>query len=745
MPLPPGTRIPNVSWPGLTNGVQRFQYDCVHGITPGMALVVTNPLNSPPAGFGTLTWSDGFMAGALTNCKVKRMTPMFSGGVYVWTMEILDRRWLWANGSFPGGGGHYNQLDQNGKLVPWTIRSPVELAILCFQAMGETSFRIEGLPDGLSTNDAKQMTDYLKTGQNYPLTAANPPVNWDGIPPAVALAELCDRYGCRVVFQPFQDRVLITRLGVGVPLMPNGSLAQASLSVEAPETPVSVNVLGAPTLYQMRLALERVALEWDGRNHYVPIDMVSYAPTPSTTEQKQIVDCVVQPAFDISGMKITIIINGNDYTDTSIIGLFNTLLRRDAGPNNDVVVSNPNSQTIRITGKNNDPFSVQCWYFDGSTSRSRFDARIVQPARFNYPDWSKAIPPWLPGIKSTDRLSLYEARQRASSSVWRAYRIMDEDVQFAHQNAESRSRGYKTPFKPILVPGLGPIRDRRQLIISAVKVEQVAPSARRLDFIPQQGEMQQGLLGGGILPEYYNGIARNQSARVYGTYAKTVGSGVAWNTRGNINTPPMTLLNVDFSVDPFTQVILFNEPVYRRADQGGQSLWLDPKLVLECAVMVRDPVTWTEIRPSWSAPLADGAGLPEFITREDVIVNVVGKYSDTNNQLTGLASNPEDADAPWRAQQYVQAMALKYQTKASQQQRWNGIMKVDPDGVIQQVSFSIGPDGIYTHASTNTEFSSYLPSYSSRRNRENLAANPDAALANIKDFAAWKAQQGGAG
>lgn len=741
--VPYGTLIPNVSWPGITSGVQRFQYDCVHGITPNAALVITNPLNSPPDGFGTLVWSDGKMGGALRDCKVKRMTASFSGSGYVWTMEILDRRWQWANGTFPNGGGRYNQIDPNGKLIPWTIRSPIELAQLCLQAMGETSFRIEGLPTGLSTNDAKGVTKYLETGQNYPLTAANPPVNWEGVPPAIALSELCDRYGCRVIFQPFQDRVLIARLGDGLALEPNGSLAQASLSVTAPETPISVGVYGAPSQYQMRLALEPVALEWDGKNHYVPLDLVSYAPTPATIAQKQIVDCTVAPSFDAASMNITISINGNDYTDNGIAALYQTLLRRQAGPNNGVVITNPSSTVIRVTGADTQPFSVQCRNFAGSTPRSRFDARIVQPCAFLAPDWTKAIPPTLPGIKSTDRLSLYEARQLAYKSVWRAFRVMDEDVQFAHANAASRILGIKTPYKPIIVPGYGKIRDRRQLTISGYKVEQVIPSPRLFDFRAAQGAVQQGTLGGGILPEYYNGIARNQTARVYGQYCRTIGSSVAWNTRGNVNTPPMSLLKVDFQVDPFSQVIIFNEPIYRIGDLGGQSAYLDPHLVLECAVTVRDPITWTEIRPSWVVPLIDGVGLPEFTTKEDVIVNVIGTYNTQTNQLTGITSNPEDADAPLRAQAYVNAMAAKYQTTASQQQKWNGIMKIDPDGVIQQVTFSIGPEGIFTQASTNSEFSTYLPSYSARRNRENLAANPDAVLANINDMTGLQKQIAG--
>ncbi|MFO0937825.1 MAG: hypothetical protein U0798_15075 [Gemmataceae bacterium] len=662
--LPPGTLIPKLTWPGLTNGVQSFRYDCVHGISPGTAMLVTNPLDRPPAGFGTLVWSDGKKGGALQGCRVKRMTAGFSAGGYVWTLEIQDRRWQWVNGTFPGGGGRYNQLDNKGKLIPWTIRSPVELAALCFAALGEKRFRIEGLPKGLSTNDAKGMTDYLRTGQNAPVSAANPPVNWEGVPPATALAELCDRYGCRVVFQPFQNRVLIAKMGVGKPLPPNGSLAQASLTVDAPTTPMSVGVYGAPKRFQMRLALEPVAREWDGPNHFLRLEDVSYAPKVLPVTQKQIVDCVVRPAFDAAAMKITIIINGNDYTSNGITGLISELQRREAGPNNGVDITQPDSQTIRLTGRTTDPFSVQCRNFAGSTAESRFDARIVQPAFLNAPDWSRSIPPTFPGIASTDRLSLYEARQLARQSVWRCFRVMDEDVRVARRNARDRARGVPVPYEPIIVPGLGPIRNRRQLILTPSMVAQVVPSPRLQGFMPGNPDVALGTLGGGILPEYYNGLSRDQQARVYGQYAMTVGRGVAWNTRANPNAPPMSLLKVGFSIDPQQQVLTFAEPVFKWCDQGGQGIFLDPELILECAVFVRDPVTWMEIRPTFERELIGGVGQPEWIVSNDVIVDSIGEYDDSH-RLTGLAHNPEDADGPRRAQNYLEAMAAPYVLAAS--------------------------------------------------------------------------------
>lgn len=733
MSVPYGTLIPNVSWPGITNGVRSFRYDCVHGISPNVALIVTNPQPKPPAGFGNLHWSDGKMGMALSNCKLSRMTPSFGPGGYIFTLEILDRRWQWAHGTFPNGGGKYNQLDPNGKLIPWTIRSPNELALICLQAMGETQFRIEGLPKGLGSRDARRVTKYLETGQNYPLTAANPPVNWEGVPPAVALAELCDRYGCRVIFQPGGDRLLIQRQGVGKPLSSGGSLAQANVSMAAPETPVAVGVYGAASQYQMRLALEPVALEWDGSNHYVPLDLVSYAPMADPVPTKQITTATVLPLADAASTIIDLILEGVKYTGAGVVALFNEILRREVYKAGNVIVTMTAANQLTLTAKQPGvSFSAQGKIYAGTTDRNRFDCRIVQYPATPYPDWSKAAPPYFNGIQATDRLSLAEARDLSRRSVWRAFRVMDEDVEFAHANARLRRQGYSAPYKPIIVPGYGKIRNRRQLAISAFKVDQVVPSPRLAGQLQRAGELAADTLSGGILPEYYNGIARNRVARAYGEYAKQIGS-VAWNTQAKLNNDKGTLLKEEFQVDPFAQVIIFAEPIYKLNDQGGQGVFVDPELVLECAVTVCDPVTWSERRPEYTRAIIGGVAPPEYMIAEDVIANFVGEY-DERNHLKKVSRPPEDADGPRRAEEYVRSMAAKYQTTAAQTQTWNGVNKIDPDGLVQQVKWEISPAGIYTTAGTNSEFSTYLPGYGTRRQRENLAANPNAALANVKDM-----------
>lgn len=746
MALPPGTLIPNVRWPGVTAGVQSFQYAVSHGITPSTAILVTNPQPKPPAGFGKLVWQDGRFGMALTDCKLARMTSRFGAGGFVYTLEILDRRWQWANGTFKNGGGLYNQLDPHGKLIPRTVRSPVELALICLQAMGERRFRIEGLPNGLSRSQARRATAYLQTGENYPITATNPPTNWEGLTPAGALAELCDRYGCRVVFQPGGDRLLIAKLGVGKPLTSGGSLAQASASFDAPETPVAVGVYGAPSQHQVRLALEPVTQEWDGPNHFVPIHEASYAPQKDGDSQAQITTCTVYPSGDATTATFSVHFPfGGVLGGVGLTSLFNNIQSSQTFREKGITVAQPSANVLTFTGTPKVPFSVQCRMTGGSTDRSRFDARITQPAKTNLiADWSRAAPPVFNGIRTTDRLALIEARNLANQFVWRAYRIMDEDAEFAHANARLRRQGKSAPFKPIIVPGYGRIFDRRQLTISGNGVEQVVPSPRDPNGIGRAaGNFN---LAGGVLPEYYNGYARNRQARVFGQYARHIGS-VFWNTVAGINTDPLARVKVEFSVDPFNQIILFNEPVYRQLDQGGGGVWADPELILECAVTVRDPETWSEVRPTYVRTIPGGIAPAEWLIKDDVVANYIGEYDD-RNRLKKVMRPPEDADGPRRAQIYVLGMAAKYQTKAAQIQTWNGVVKIDPDGLVQQVSWQIGPQGIYTTAGTNSEFVSYLPQYPARRQRENLAADPNAALANAREgvlFGKLSAVKKGAG
>lgn len=261
----------DVSWPGVL-GVASCQGCISHGISPSTFVLTTYPQAAAPEDSGDLVFSDGTNTVTLKDCRLVRITGTAGAEGQTWRLEIQDRRWRWRGlGSISGS---YNQYDEHQKLVPWTIRSPTELATLCLDAMGEEGYQID-LPEGLSQADGADIDRYLWAGENFPQSQTNPPVVWDYTPPAEALARLCEQYGRRVVYQPNTDRVIIAQLGDGEDI-PDRPCEVDTPSLEAPRIPSSVCVAGSQVRMQARFLLEPVGKEWDGR--YVPINDLSYAP-----------------------------------------------------------------------------------------------------------------------------------------------------------------------------------------------------------------------------------------------------------------------------------------------------------------------------------------------------------------------------------------------------------------------------------------------------------------------------------
>src|SRR5690348_9551852 len=260
-----------------------------HGITPSVCLLRCSPQEKLPAEFGDLTITDGNETVVFPACKLQAIKIEKDDRGFVWILEILDRRWRWNFGVI---NGSYNQMTPFGRLIPWTIRSPKELAQLCLEAMGEQNYDISNLPNGIAY-----------PGPEYPnpvinVSGVNPPVDWDGVPPAQALQQLADRCGCRIIYRWKTDDVLVTPVGRGN-AVPAGSIAKSLPSLVAPLAPSGVGVIGSPTRYQCRLALTAVGKEWDGS--YWPINLLSYAPQVTTPAKPQI-DTITFKDFGGSGV-----------------------------------------------------------------------------------------------------------------------------------------------------------------------------------------------------------------------------------------------------------------------------------------------------------------------------------------------------------------------------------------------------------------------------------------------------------
>jgi hypothetical protein len=719
------------SWPGAI-GIESCSGTVSQGTSPGVFTLVIHPQDTFPATHGTLEISDSFNEPVvLPGCRLDNVRSEKDDSGERWICTIVDRRWRWRDLGLIRGS--YNQLDPHGKLIPWTIKSPTELAELCLLAMGEDRYDLN-LPPGLPSSIGQGQTAFLPTGTVFPPTGTNPPVDWYATPPAQALQQVAELFGCRVVYRVNDDSILVTPNGRG-DFLPDGSIHKQGPAVKSPETPDAVGVIGAPTRYQVRLRLEPVGIDYDGT--YRPIDRLSYAPLlpgkPGTPGQPQISLAVVSYDGTTAGVHYQIFLaapEGSEPdqgvlfeyvavppldTDATIAQTLASLINASTNPAiKGVLTASAAGNTVTITGTANGKAFAFLAQLSGGTfpAGNSLEGNTTQLAAADTKGeppqvgWAYCPPPLFPsvrataglpglGVQATDRLTLQQALDLARRSVWKCYRVI---------NVGASGDG------PIHVPGYGPIKRRQQLVISDTQVDQVTPHPGDEDLRSPDGEA--------FNFDLYNGYSRDRRAVVYGSAAIENFNAMGVFHKDVVhNTPPGTKLPFTFSVDPVQQVITLGEHVYFFEDNQYQ----DPDLTLQCAVSVRNADTNQLEAYARIVALPGQGGLtnPKVEYHPDVQLNITSNY-DSDNHL--LAVSLLEDDAIRRADYYLSGLAAKYRESNAQTLTYNGIIPIDCDGAISQVSWSVGPGGAETVASYNTEHDPWVAPYPARRRAELLGA-----------------------
>jgi hypothetical protein len=774
--------LQDAKWPGIV-ATDSCVYTCSHGITPGRAVLVSSPqpeVVGPGADkiipYGTLVFSDGIRGVKINRCRLDRLTADQGPRGTTYTLEILDRRWMFKPPGDNGRGridGAYNEKDTRGKLVPWSIRSPYELAELCLRAMGETNYSIK-LPEGLPRRVGQDLNRYLRLGENFPQSLANPEMVWDVVPPGEALSRLCDVFGCRLIFQPFQDKFVVMPIGEGLRTFPVGAPYETITPTIAPaEVPVSVGVAGAPIRIQARFKLEAVGEEWDGS--ILPIKDLSYAPEPGeaadgkpqitrihyvggdtpvsltvgVTFKKQNGAVKFKQAFDFDpahsvAVRLATIVSGM-LADPDVAA------ELDATSFSDVAI---------FTGKRNGvSFSFTAVGFASPAANNLFEVLIDQEAAGDVGaadgGWGWSDPPVFLRAKPTDRLSKEEAQSLARKSVFKYFRIRLVDPE--------------TGSPPLKLPYYGEVKRRQQIVLQGSKVDMVKPAPRIGGVLPNNGVIPD-VPGNGVLPEFYNGYSRDQAPTVTGSvYANLMN--VMWkipndNPFWDMNTKRTDRVFIDIAkIDPVEQIVVFSDHVYKWVPSAGPSGRIAaPDLTLETGCLVRSEETGEFLRWREELPLG-GISPTEWSLREDVQVGIVGKYGteimrkrskaewkklyaagleaaanappldkiDVGfNQLTGF-DYMDLPDSQARSKFYLNAMAAQYRLTVGESRRFVGIWPIEPDGAIQQVTLMVGEEGATTIASANTEHSHVIPPFPARRRQEMLTPNSAAAAANAAE------------
>lgn len=687
------------SWPGAT-AIEGASYTVSHGISPGTANLRVQPQPNFPDEQGDLVFDDGYGKVIIPDCRLEDLKVERDDSGTFWSVVLADRRWRWRDlGTL---SGWYNQLDPYGNLIPWTIRSPTELATLCLEAMGEVGYVLD-LPPGLG-NPGLLVDFFIKP------SGVNPPVSWDGIPPAQALQQVADLFGCRVVYQLRTNTVLVGPMGVGASLPSGGtSIHKDGPSIKNAQVPDGVGVRGAPTRYQTRLSLEAVGEEWDGS--YRPIAQLSYAPVLEGCVQisKVTIVCTGSSAVTFkvylnakpgeaatAGSLFDYPVTGGDTAAIVATALAAQINANDNARIKGVLTASAAFGVVTISGLvDGQSFSVAVAKTDaGSTPTDEITFATTQDAKPDGAAWDFSPPPLFPGVVATDRLTFREALALAQKSVWKFYRVTTLDA-----SGEG----------PITVPGYGPISFPQQLVLQDTQVDQITPQP--LD------ENLTDRLGRHVNVNFYNGYSKDKPAAVYGSVYQLKSYNVWFSgARALANSPEGSQVFVPLSIDPIWQLVKFSDHVY----YFDRERFTEPDLVLQTAVLVRDEDTNQVACFERFMDLTDSprGTMPRVGHYPDVQLNVTSTY-DSANRITSVGIL--EADPILRADYYLRGLALQYQITGAVQREYNGILPVNCDGAIQQVSWSVGGDGASTTASRNSEHNIWVPTYAARRRAEFLA------------------------
>jgi hypothetical protein len=677
--------------------------------------------------YGSLVISDGLETVVLPNCKLDDLRIESEGDSgTIWLLTIVDRRWRWRD--LGGISGYYNQLDPHGKFIPWTIRSPTQLAVACLQAMGETTYTLN-LPPGLDSSVGQGQGAFLTTGLTFPPTGTNPPINWVAVPPAQALQQVADLFGCRVIYRHSDDGVLVTPAGIGA-LLPPGSIHTQGPSIKSPETPDSIGVVGAPTRYQGQFALVPVGEEWDGS--YRPIDLLSYAPQSggaATPGQVQISTATIQYDQVTTGLDYQVTVNGVLFpwvaiagTDTAvtiaggiaglIVASFNAAVQ---GVVTVTTSGDSGTSIITVTGLAiGVPFDFACGITGGGGGPNVCAGALVQQAKAaraaGVGSWTYCPPPIFPSVVATDRLTKEQAQALAQKSVWKCYQLSGVDVSEA-------GNIFGPSNVPIFLPGYGSLLRKQQLIISDAQCDQIVPNPGD-DGINVYTFSTTGPGFISATTNLYNGYSRDKAAAVYGRVATEIFNKnfIYAGAQATLRTDPDSQVMIPFTTDPVWQVVTFSSHVYDFLN--GQ--FRQPFLRLQCACNVRNPLTNAVERFTQIVPLPGQLTFtnPKIERHEDVQLNVTSIYNGTTLTFVSIL----EADPFARAAYYLAGLAAQYELPDAQVIEYNGIHNIQLDGAIAQITWSIGSGGASSTVSRNTEHHLFVPSYPDRRRAEGIPA-----------------------
>lgn len=172
-----------------------------------------------------------------------------------------------------------------------------------------------------------------------------------------------------------------------------------------------------------------------------------------------------------------------------------------------------------------------------------------------------------------------------------------------------------------------------------------------------------------------------------------------------------------FSIDKDTGIVKFSEAMVNtkpRAD-GGVDL-VGAKMFLRCAVPIADPQTleYQRYRKTFTYPGQQWGTPARILKHDDLVLSTFPDYDALGQAiLAGLHDNKADINTG--CDYYIRGADQEYQLTAPYDYQYAALLPINPDGAIQQVTWSVGLSGATTRASRGFEYHPAIPSYRERK------------------------------
>jgi hypothetical protein len=295
----------------------------------------------------------------------------------------------------------------------------------------------------------------------------------------------------------------------------------------------------------------------------------------------------------------------------------------------------------------------------------------------NYNDLADVVKPGTDNAKTTYKTTV---RQLAQETVFRWYRIKVK----AGEDDDG--------FKPIkLPPNKEPIDSLDRMLPIHDKQITTRQVGNRIEPLPAQ-----------VWGRFFPGF-------------DSVSSQIAFlpEAGADLSKVPDAIYTKGFTIDCELGIVRFSEPVFLYGEDKELNDHLPAEIRLRTAVSLRDKDTRGWVRHEFEREMRGTRRntLPQYVQQDDVFYNVIpqGEASDT------------EAEAEQAAEHYLDAIEDKYQITDPAGFSYAGFQKIEVDGAIQQVTWSLSDDGYATtRASRNREDSLAIPSYGERRMMERM-------------------------